>query len=328
MQPVRLDHLPAPGRGQTGWPWTEELAPMPSTAPDGGPWPRISLVTPSFNQAAYLEETIRSVLLQGYPNLEFRIFDGGSTDGSPSVIRKYERWLSGWVSQRDGGQSDAINRGFAQATGEIFNWLCSDDLLRPGALHAIGKAFSEAPECDVAAGTCYCLHEGAPEKSGVQPCRPERFDRHPYAFAVWQPSCFFRRQLVARRELVRSDLHYCMDRELWCYLKSRNARWKWCDDVISVNRFTGSNKSVVGKEKVMDELDVIYRAYSPERIPLTFWLRRAWLPLVRSHKEGRSALVRASSRFLSRGLSVSLHALYSRDRVRVLQDEYYMYGMW
>lgn len=328
MDRVCLTDLPAPEVRQFGWPWTEETPAIAPTAPGGEPWPTITIVTPSFNQGSYLEETIRSVLLQGYPNLEFIVIDGGSTDQSLAIIRKYERWLSGWVSERDRGQSDAINKGFTRSQGGIFNWLCSDDLLNPGALHAVAKAFREQPACDVVAGKCYCLYELEPEKSGVQPCRSERFAQNPYAFALWQPSCFFRRKLVTRPNLVRTDLHYCMDRELWCYLLSQGARWKWSDEVLSVNRFTGANKSVVGKEKVMDELDTIYRAYVSERVPLTFWLRRLWLPFVRAHKEGRSGFVRACSRFASRGISLSLHTVYSRERVRVLQDEYYMYGIW
>lgn len=324
----RLNQLPVAEPGRSGWPWTEETEPVPAEAPGGGPWPRISIVTPSFNQGIYLEETLRSVLLQGYPNLEFFVMDGGSTDSSVAILRKYGPWLSGWASERDRGQSDAINKGFSRCTGELFNWICSDDLLQPGALHAVAKRFLESPACDVIAGHCFCLHEGAPEKNGVQPCRGERFDRNPYASTVWQPSCFFRRALVARPDLVRRDLHWCMDRELWCYLQSRGARWKWCIDVLSVYRYTGANKSVVGREKILDELDTIYRAYVRERVPLTFWLRHIWLPLVRAHRDVRFPAGRALSRVISRGTSALLHAFYSRDRVRVLQEEYYMYGMW
>ena len=92
-------------------------------------WPGITIVTPSFNQAAFVEATLRSVLLQGYPRLEYLVMDGGSTDGSVEIIRRYERWLAGWVSEKDDGQSHAINKGFARAAGEVVAWLNSDDRL-------------------------------------------------------------------------------------------------------------------------------------------------------------------------------------------------------
>jgi len=103
--------------------------------------PRITIVTPSYNQAAFLEETIRSVLDQGYPNLEYLVVDGGSTDGSVEIIRRFADRLTHWESCKDRGQSDAINKGFARATGDIMGWINSDDMLAPGALGALAEAY-------------------------------------------------------------------------------------------------------------------------------------------------------------------------------------------
>jgi glycosyltransferase involved in cell wall biosynthesis len=104
------------------------------------------VVTPSFNQAEYLEETIRSVLLQGYPDLEYIVLDGGSTDGSVEIIERYAPWLSHWTSGPDGGQACAINAGLQRASGDIFNWINSDDYLLPGALHTVAEAWSREPD--------------------------------------------------------------------------------------------------------------------------------------------------------------------------------------
>ena len=111
-----LDRLPAPPHGRSGWPWNVETDPAVYT--HSADWPRISIVTPSFNQAAFVEETIRSVLLQNYPNLQYIVIDGGSTDATVEMLKKYSKWLDYWVSEPDRGQSAAINKGLAHCDGD------------------------------------------------------------------------------------------------------------------------------------------------------------------------------------------------------------------
>lgn len=134
-----LSSLPPPPDGYTGWPWTEETPPLPPIMLDGKPWPKISIVTPSYNQGQFIEETIRSILLQNYPNLEYIIIDGASTDNSVDIIKKYERWITYWVTEKDRGQAQAINKGIYRASGDIFNWINSDDLLLPKVLRLVAE---------------------------------------------------------------------------------------------------------------------------------------------------------------------------------------------
>lgn len=146
-----LHKLPPPPEGRTGWPWTLETAHFPPGFKEHA-WPKISIVTPSFNQGQFIEETIRSVLLQNYPNLEFIIADGGSTDETVSIIKKYVPWISSWSSAPDGGQVRALNKTFQRTSGTILNWLNSDDLLLPGALFTVAELFMQRDSVDLVSG--------------------------------------------------------------------------------------------------------------------------------------------------------------------------------
>ncbi len=144
MRCPTISELPPPPEGKSGWPWTEETPQLPDQMPDGRPWPRISIVTPSYNQGQFIEETIRSVLLQGYPDLEYIIIDGGSTDGAVDIIKKYSPWLKHWVSEPDRGQAHAINKGLEHCSGEIFQFINSDDSLTVSCLYIVATEFGEA----------------------------------------------------------------------------------------------------------------------------------------------------------------------------------------
>jgi glycosyltransferase involved in cell wall biosynthesis len=141
MRSPTLAELPPVSLERVGWPWSVETAKQPKADLDSSPWPRISIVTPSLNQGRYLEETIRSVLLQGYPDLEFIVMDGGSSDESLQILRRYEPWLAFWRSEPDGGQTQAINSGWDRSTGQILAYINADDSYLPGALTAAATAF-------------------------------------------------------------------------------------------------------------------------------------------------------------------------------------------
>jgi glycosyltransferase involved in cell wall biosynthesis len=152
LRHLTLFELPPPPAGKTGWPWTEETPALPAARSDGSAWPRITIVTPSYNQGQFIEETIRSVILQGYHDLEYIIIDGGSRDQSVEIIKQYEPWLTYWVSEQDRGQSHAINKGFDRSTGLILGWLNSDDVLLPNALATVAAALPRPEEPMLIAG--------------------------------------------------------------------------------------------------------------------------------------------------------------------------------
>lgn len=179
-------------------------------------WPLISIVTPSFNQGQYLEETIRSVLLQNYPNLEYVVIDGGSTDGSRDIIERYRPWLHYAVCEPDQGQSHALNKGFARCSGDIFAWLCSDDILLAGALQIVARSLSlEKPAWLV--GAAEFLNERGPFLRRLP--APGTFGMLNFlawhALAINQPSIFWNRLMQQRAGPVNEHLHYCMDTDLW-----------------------------------------------------------------------------------------------------------------
>lgn len=146
MKPAALlPSLPAAPAGLSGWPWTEET-PLSAyePAPTGG-WPKISILCPSFQQGRFIEETLRSVLLQNYPALEFIVMDGGSRDETIALLERYSPWLAHWESLPDRGQSHALNKAGDRATGEIIGWINSDDYYLPGAFAAVARACRAAP---------------------------------------------------------------------------------------------------------------------------------------------------------------------------------------
>jgi len=214
MRCPTLKELTPPPSGKSGWPWTDESPQMPDTMPRGFPWPRVSLVTPSYNQGKFIEETIRSVLLQGYPNLEYMIIDGGSTDESLDIIRQYEPWLAYWVSEPDRGQSHAINKGFRRASGDIIAYLNSDDMYLPGALCEGVQFLAEHKDVDIVYGDCRVVDK---ESQTIFLGRGRDFDLIVELCRnfVYQPTVFMRRKLLELVGYLDEDLHYAMDLDYW-----------------------------------------------------------------------------------------------------------------
>ena len=186
-------------------------------------FPAISVVTCSFQQGRYLEHAIRSVLDQGYPRLEYVVIDGGSTDGSVEIIRRHASALTYWESQRDGGQTDALNKGFERCHGEIFGWLCSDDLLLRGALHTVAEYFHAHPEVMAAYGDALWIDA---EGHFLRPKKEMEFSRfvflHDHNY-VPQPSMFWRRELYEAVNGLNAEFDLAMDADLWDRFSSLTA---------------------------------------------------------------------------------------------------------
>jgi len=177
---------------------------------------RISIVTPSFNQGQYLEQTICSVLDQNYPHLEYMIFDGGSTDGSVAIIKKYQKYLRYWESSPDRGQSHAINKGLSRATGDVFNWLNSDDYLEHDALEIIARYFDN-PETNVVCGRSRIFRD--PNQTIKYSSGTDVYLGNLAKTIGWgridQPETFFRLQNHKEVGPLNESLHYLMDKEWW-----------------------------------------------------------------------------------------------------------------
>ncbi len=211
--------IPPPLAADTAWPGS--AAPMP--APDGAP--RISVVTPSYNQGAFLERTLRSVLLQGYPHVQLIVMDGGSTDDSVAIIRHYAACLDHWESQPDRGQSDAINRGMRRATGDLLCWLNSDDYLLPGALATVARLWNKHGHPDWISGACRFLDEDGRLVQTWTPDGPRPLGRAlAMGAGVPQPSSFWTPRLWNAVGGVDDALHYSMDEDLWMRFYLTGAR--------------------------------------------------------------------------------------------------------
>lgn len=288
--------------------------------------PRISIVVPNFNGGATLGRALASLVEQGYPDLEILVVDGGSTDASVEVIRRFEPRLAWWVSEKDRGQAHAINKGLARATGEIVNWLCSDDELLPGSLQRVGAYFAENPETDVLSGACQVVFDPRDPRNPRNPSnnhlwspRADELALMPACNPIAQQATFYRRRLLDRDPPVDESFHFGLDTELFNYFRSKNARWSCIDTELAVFHMSGVNKTATGGDDATRELERLYRRYAPpERVSLMVWQRRVRWPLERVIRRGSPGVRRRFLRQCLRAIDVPLGWFYGRDRVRVL----------
>jgi glycosyltransferase involved in cell wall biosynthesis len=243
-------------------------------------YPKITIVTCSYNQGKFLEEAIRSVLDQGYPNLEYIIMDGGSTDNSVEIIRRYEDRVSYWVSRKDAGQSDALASGFERATGEVLGWLCSDDLLEPGALFEVGQMFLDNPDMDVVFGDTIFVDERSVVTRRYKTLPFSRWLLLNTANYVPQPSTFWRRRIYEQVGGLNRTLHMGLDPDLWLRFSEtgqiRHVRKYW-----SRMRFYPEIKSLTMRPQMLAEHRKLETRYLGDRPTLVRNVIRAAAKCVR-----------------------------------------------
>lgn len=224
--------------------------------------PKISVITPSFNQAAFLEATLKSVLDQQYPQTELIVMDGGSTDGSADILKKFDARLAHWVSEKDRGQSHAFNKGLAKATGDIIGWLNSDDLYLHPCMREAAEYFAAHPEVDIVFADYIFIDEHG---RYLRRRREPAFDFNAY---VWTEDCyhancagFFRKRVFDRLGGLSEEFHYGMDYELYLRAHREGFRFGHVRSYWGAYRFHSQSKSIAAFDKQQSDARVIFERF-------------------------------------------------------------------
>jgi glycosyltransferase involved in cell wall biosynthesis len=244
--------------------------------------PLVSIITPSFNQARYLEATIQSVLSQDYPRVEYLIVDGGSTDGSVDIIKKHEGQLAWWVSEKDKGQTDAINKGFARADGQIFAWLNSDDTYEPFAVGQAVKYLLEHPEVGMVYADCNYINEDG-RVIGKFPAAQTDLKRLRTGYVhIPQQTTFFRAGLWKQVGPLDPSFYFAMDYDLWTRIAARSAIKYLAGRTWANFRIHTSGKTIAADDRCWPEmLRVHYRDGGSFFAPIVgkYYIRKLVAPL-------------------------------------------------
>jgi len=219
---------------------------------------KVSIITPSYNQAEFIERTILSVANQTGVEIEHVVFDGQSTDNTVEILKKAAS-LHHWVSEKDKGQTDAVNKGIKTTDGEIIGWLNSDDVYYPGAIAAVVEYFKQHPKIDVVYGMAD--HIDVNDKAFESyPTEPWNFERLKEVCFICQPALFFRRRLIETQGLLDESLNYCMDYEFWLRLGKAGVNFAYLEKKLAGSRLYAENKTLGAKVKVHHEINEMLKA--------------------------------------------------------------------
>jgi glycosyltransferase involved in cell wall biosynthesis len=227
---------------------------------------KFSIITPSYNQGIFIERTLRSVAQQTGAQIEHVVFDGASTDSTTEVLRNFTPAVR-WVSEKDKGQTDAVNKGIAATDGQIIGWLNSDDVYYPGAIARVAAFFEANPDVDVVYGKAdhIDLQDQAFEE---YPTAPWDFEQLKERCFICQPALFFRRRVIERHGALDASLNYCMDYEYWLRLGKAGVRFAYLEEKLAGSRLYADNKTLGARVKVHREInDVMARLFGavPDR---------------------------------------------------------------
>jgi len=263
------------------WPWYVEIPQFPQTMPDGSPWPKISIVTPSYNQGDFLEETIQSVIRQNYPNLEYIIIDGGSSDGSVEIIKKYEECLTYWISEPDLGVYDALNKGLERSTGEIIGFINSDDVYFGSFFKEIAKFLHENSTIDAIIGNSFIkLNEN------IAPIIQKNYESNPlWVILFGTPSInawFFKKNVINELGFFDTNFLFASDRDFLLRFIKNKKSFKYWNSNIYIYRshsksktisFSDENKVIILKDHIQ-----ISKKHLKDGKLLTFYMK--WMIII------------------------------------------------